>query len=161
MSLPPYDEPAGPVPLGSRATSSLLRAKRWLTSVVAALYLAACLLPGFWGRGGLLKGGIEVRGWDMVFLWWPISLPSLLAMILSVRWLWRDRFRRAFVAACINLFVVSLWLLGEGTGDMELRSGYYCWLVGVAVWAVGAGYLGSWQRRKKPATPDIRVDELG
>lgn len=129
------------------------RAKSSLILVVASLYLAACLLPGFWGRGGFLEGGTEGRGWVLVLGFPPlccISWPSLAAMFVSAKWLWEDRLQRAFILACINILPAACWLTMGKPGRLELRIGYYVWLAGVVVWAVGVGCLRWRDRGKKP-----------
>jgi hypothetical protein len=129
------------------------RAKSLLILVVASLYLAACLLPGFWGRGGFLEGGTEIPGWALVLgfpPWCGISWPSLAAMSVSAKWLWEGRLRRAFILACINILPAAYWLPMEVPGRFELRIGYYVWLAGLVVWAAGVGCLRWRDRGKKP-----------
>ena len=128
-------------------------AKFWLTFVVASLYLAACLLPGFWGRGGFLEGGTEVPGWCMVIGLPPLcclSWPSILAMYYSAKWVWQDRYQRAFILACLNILPGAYWLAALAPGRFELRSGYYVWLTALVVWAVGVGCLRMMDRGKRP-----------
>ncbi|AGA28712.1 hypothetical protein Sinac_4530 [Singulisphaera acidiphila DSM 18658] len=139
------------------------QAKYALTCAVASLYLAACLLPGCWGRGGFLEGGTELPGWFIVlgpcycFLNWP----STAAMILSVRRLWKKQTRLAFLMACINLLPVASLLAVEEQGRFELRIGYYLWLAALAVWALGVGCFVLLDRRKPASSskPNPIMDE--
>src|SRR5579883_1841616 len=99
----------------------LRRAKLSLTCAVASLDLAACLLPGFWGRSGLLDGGTEVPGWAMVLGLPPlccISWPSLVAMAISAKWLWGGRPRGAFPLACLKILPGASWLFASELGRM-------------------------------------------
>jgi hypothetical protein len=128
------------------------RAKCWLTLAVASLYLAACLLPGVWGRGGFLECGTEIPGWAMVLGLSPlccVSWPSLAAMIISAVWLGEDRLRRAFILACINILPVAQFLPAHWSPEacrVELRTDYYIWIAAVVGWAVGVGWL-RWRER--------------
>jgi 4-amino-4-deoxy-L-arabinose transferase-like glycosyltransferase len=142
--------------------------KYLLTSAVASLYLAACLLPGFWGRGGFLDGGTEVPGWALVLGLPPlccISWPSLAATIISAQWLWQDRLRPAFILACINIlpavyYLPAYWL--PMPRKFELRIGYYLWLAAVVVWAVGVGCFRWRDQRQGQQTskPKHAMDDL-
>jgi hypothetical protein len=135
----------------SRRTKYLL-----LTAIVTAFHLAACPLPGFWGRGGLLEGGTVVPGWALVLGLPPlccISWTSLAALFISAKWLWEDRLRRAFILACINVLPAATWFAACEPGRFELRVGYYVWFAGIVVWAVGVGWLRWTVTAKKPSSP--------
>jgi hypothetical protein len=126
-----------------KTDGEVVRAARFLLSVVVAgLYLTACLLPGFWGRGGFLEGGETCPGWFIVLGFPPLcqmSWPSLVAMYYSAKWLWRGRYRGAFILGCLNILPGAYWLAMEVPGKFELRAGYYFWFAGLVLWAVGAG----------------------
>jgi hypothetical protein len=137
--------------------------KSLLMIVVASLYLAACLLPGFWARGGFFEGGDEVGGWYLVLGFPPscmLSWPSIVAMLLSAAWLWQGRYRRAFFLGCLNILPGAYWLGMEKPGRFELRIGYYVWLAALVVWPLGVGGLLALDRRN--AVPPIeRKDRTG
>ncbi|WP_145952169.1 hypothetical protein [Paludisphaera borealis] len=84
---------------------------------------------------------------------------SIVAMYFSAMWLWQGRHRRAFIMGCLNLLPASFWILMERPGSFELRSGYYVWLAGVTLWAVGVGCIRVVDRRR-PASSSKETSPL-
>lgn len=123
-----------------RDEDRLKQRKLSLMGVVACLYVAACLLPAFWGRGGFLEGGTELPGWFLIIGLPPFccsGLPSTLATIVSGRWLWQNKYREASALACLNLFAPLYWLSQTEPGRFVLRKGFYVWSIALVVWAAG------------------------
>jgi hypothetical protein len=91
-----------------------------------------------------------------------ISWPSIAAMIISAKWLWADRPRRAFLLACINILPAASWLAAEEQGRMKLRVGYYVWLAGLVVWALGVGCFVAVDRGKPAVSAKAKslMDDL-
>lgn len=149
-----------------RSEGEAFRAARLsLTVAVVGLYLAVCVLSGFWGRGGFLEGGTDVPGFVLVIGFPPLSCTCwfpIVGMIISARWLWEGRDRRAFILACINILPVAFWLPVENPGRFELRVGYYLWLASHVLWAVGIGCLRVVDRGKPGSTAKEKsvIDEL-
>jgi hypothetical protein len=150
---------SGLAPCGMRnrlgSNEERIRACEVLTHFGRCQLLPGCLsaarLLGPWWLSG---GGTEFPGWALVLgfpPWCCISWPSLAAMIISAEWLWEDRLRRAFILACINILPAAVWLREKVPGRFELRTGYYVWLAGVIVWAVGVGWLRWRDRAKTPS----------
>jgi len=79
-----------------------------------------------------------------------ISWPSIIAMYYSAKWVWQDRYRRAFILACLNILPGAYWLVALAPGRFELRSGYCVWLAALIVWAVGVGCLRMLDQGKRP-----------
>ena len=137
---------------------SELRAKRLLTRTVLGLYLAGCVLPMYWGRGGFLEAGTVLPGWVIILGLPPLccqAWPMLAAQYVSMKWLWQDRYRGAFLLACLNLLpsapgLAALFVAQPPGYPPVLRIGYYVWLTALVVWMLGVGILWLQYRGKRP-----------
>lgn len=121
---------------------------------VAALgvYVAACLLPAFWGQGGFFEAGETLYGVDLLLFGWltlftldPTWLANL-GLLLALVCMWRRRYQWALGVsiAALGLACLSIRHIGRG---LEPRVGFYLWIGSMVVLALGVIAVGVVDRR--------------